>query len=333
MKNASLPKPGKTEKQAHRNFLVALFLLFVVSLAITVVAWKTTESMLANEEHVVFLQKVAGIKNRLQTNMRMSVQGLYGLKAYWETGVPVTKEAWRQYVHDSQMLGRIPGISSAIYIQKVGNGEKDTHYIVTYIEPEKGRESAFGTDVSADRQRLLALERARDTGELAFTGNITLVTTQSPGFFAIVPLYEKEKPLETVDQKREALQGFATIVFKNEEFFRQLFGDRKEFEGIDFEIYNNERLTKENVLYDSDENQTTTNPRLSPRFSAKETLAMDGHQWVIAAMATPEFGILSAQKQLPFIVLISGMLISSTIFVFFLFGFFQHMRLHQTSPS
>lgn len=51
----------------------------------------------------------------------------------------------------------------------VPEGEHTEYYVVTYIEPEEGNESAFGLNLGFNEDRLETLERARDTGEVSIS--------------------------------------------------------------------------------------------------------------------------------------------------------------------
>ncbi|HYA40133.1 MAG TPA: response regulator, partial [Syntrophobacteraceae bacterium] len=74
--------------------------------------------------------------------------------------------------------------------------------------------------------RRTALEQARDTGEPAVTERITLVqeTGEQFGFLIFVPVYREGMPTETVEQRREALKGFALGVFRAGDVVKTVLG-------------------------------------------------------------------------------------------------------------
>jgi len=92
-------------------------------------------------------------------------------------------------------------------------GERAQYSSIVYIEPFTGRNlKAFGYDMFAEPVRGLAMARARDSGEPALTGRVTLVQEDEqnaqPGFLMYVPVYRKDQPTASVEQRRAALLGF-----------------------------------------------------------------------------------------------------------------------------
>ncbi len=90
------------------------------------------------------------------------------------------------------------------------------YFPVYYVEPYKANESALGFDVASDPSRLTALERARDTGELTATTRVTLVQElgHQYGVLVILPIYSNGSPHDTLEQRRQNLQGYALGVFR-----------------------------------------------------------------------------------------------------------------------
>ena len=95
-------------------------------------------------------------------------------------------------------------------------GPRKEYFPVYYVEPYKGNEIALGFDLASNPIRLKALNLSRDTGELVATARITLVqeTSDQFGFMAFKPVYRKGAPINSVEDRRENLQGFALGVFQ-----------------------------------------------------------------------------------------------------------------------
>jgi CHASE1-domain containing sensor protein len=74
----------------------------------------------------------------------------------------------------------ITELSSTKALARAGNR---AYYIpVTYVVPFQGNEVAFGFDLNSDPVRAIALQLARDTGNVAATGRIRLVQEQRDQF-------------------------------------------------------------------------------------------------------------------------------------------------------
>jgi len=95
-------------------------------------------------------------------------------------------------------------------------GQRETYYPVFYVEPLRGNEKAVGFDLGSDPIRRVALDQARDSGAPTVTERIRLVqeTGEQFGFLIFFPVYRKGMPTETVQQRREGLEGFALGVFR-----------------------------------------------------------------------------------------------------------------------
>ena len=94
--------------------------------------------------------------------------------------------------------------------------DRKEYFPVYFVEPLKGNEAALGFDLASNPVRLKALGKARDTGELTTSGRITLVqeTKDQYGFLAFQPIYRKDAPASTVEERRRNLLGFGLGVFR-----------------------------------------------------------------------------------------------------------------------
>jgi CHASE1-domain containing sensor protein len=100
--------------------------------------------------------------------------------------------------------------------QLVRATRRPEYIAVSYIEPLVGNERALALDVASMPDRLEALERARDTGELSTTSRLTLA--QEPehqfGLLIVVPVYGLGLPRATVEDRRQSLDGYVVGVFR-----------------------------------------------------------------------------------------------------------------------
>ena len=94
--------------------------------------------------------------------------------------------------------------------------QRDEYFPVYFVEPYKGNEIALGFDLGLDITRLQSLQQSRDTGEIVATARITLVqeTKGQAGFIVFVPIYRKGSLLDSIEVRRENLEGFILGVFR-----------------------------------------------------------------------------------------------------------------------
>ncbi|NQT15840.1 MAG: CHASE domain-containing protein, partial [Planctomycetes bacterium] len=93
---------------------------------------------------------------------------------------------------------------------------RDEYFPVSFVEPYHGNEAAVGLDLASEPARREALDRARDTGEVAASARVRLVQdTGGPfGLLVVLPIYHKGTPTDTVEDRRKNLQGFVLGVFR-----------------------------------------------------------------------------------------------------------------------
>lgn len=172
--------------------------------------------------------------------------------------------------------------------------ERQEYFPVTYISPWEGNEVAFGFDLASDTARLLALEKARDTGEIIATERIKLVQEKKNqlGFLVFLPIYNKFQS-QSLPTRRNDLQGFVLGVFRVsnvvEESLEELNYD------INFYIYDQSASSDKQFLgfYDSKTKQVIASPinniessvsksSLCPEpATCTRTLLIGGRQWSI----------------------------------------------------
>lgn len=174
----------------------------------------------------------------------------------------VSRAQWQTYAQAVNLPARYPGVLGIGVIFPVGRGQETAflaerhaegdssftirevpvsatnpapdgprdRYVITYIEPAAGNAEAIGLDTASEANRRAAAESSRDAGEPRMTGRITLVQDERrrAGFLLLTPIYRTGVPLQTVEQRREALVAWIYSPFVTEEFFEGVLGSRNE---------------------------------------------------------------------------------------------------------
>jgi signal transduction histidine kinase len=110
-------------------------------------------------------------------------------------------------------------------------GPRDEYHAILDLEPmdERNRQ-ALGYDMFTEPVRRAAMERARDTGEPAASGPVTLVQEidedKQPGFLIYVPVYRGPGPPGSVERRRESLVGFVYSPFRAGDLFQGILFDQ-----------------------------------------------------------------------------------------------------------
>lgn len=87
---------------------------------------------------------------------------------------------------------------------------------VTFISPYKANKAAQGFDLNSSNTRHISLKRASDSGKMTSTAKIRLVQEKenSYGFLIIAPVYEPNISITNVEERKKALMGYVTGVFR-----------------------------------------------------------------------------------------------------------------------
>ncbi len=229
---------------------------------------------------------------------------LKGAAALFSVSDDVSRSQWRAYVDALRADESIVGIQGVGYAQIIPEnqmaahvarvraegypqyslfpeGSRDLYSSIVYLEPFNERnQRAFGYDMLSSPVRREAMERARDTGDVALSGKVRLkqetdIDTQ-PGILMYMPIYRHALPLETIEQRRAALQGWVYSAYRMNDFITlnlQNWAPGHSHD-LDLKIFD-ETGKAENGLFDSNK---AAKAGYSPLYQQR-TLAFNGHKW------------------------------------------------------
>ncbi|MGB7314471.1 MAG: CHASE domain-containing protein, partial [Nodosilinea sp.] len=139
---------------------------------------------------------------------------------------------------------------------------------VMFLEPWQTNEAALGYDLASDETRRIALEHARDTGELAATGRIQLVQDRAENqysFLVFLPVYRQ--PAHSLSRRRQLLLGYILGVFRVADVVEESLFDLDN--EIDFYILDQTARDHEQLLgfYDAETQQVVSSGAEAGQFS------------------------------------------------------------------
>lgn len=301
----------KELKSFPRIIIVVILLL----LASTLAAWYITKSVVEKETARIFNNEASIIEswitNRLESYKTIS----YGLQAFWAGSEVITEEEWQTYAETLKISERYPGITTVTFVKR-----QNVSFIVSFVyTPE--REATIGIDVITQPRCFETINRAIDTASPSITDKVFLITNQSPGFVMYTPVYKTGVPVDTIEERRAAVEGLVTLVFRSEQVFKDLFDAHDTFPHLDFELYKGKVLEEDYILYDHDYSHYIPKGKPQNRLETKRAIISDGTTFTLLVASKPSFGLTTMEKQLPNIVLILGLVFSFLIFFFALIGF------------
>jgi signal transduction histidine kinase len=176
----------------------------------------------------------------------------------------VSQSQWQQFIQKSTVLERYPTARSINYAKVIPasnlaafitdakpkttpeyhvypEASKNTYVPILFLNPlNADNQKFFGFDISSDPIRKAGLEKARDTGELTITDPVRrpFDDNKAPvAFLMYIPQYKTGKPIDTVEQRRAAIEGFAYAGF-NVNSFAEGISDSEKDKNIGFLVRN-----------------------------------------------------------------------------------------------
>ena len=167
---------------------------------------------------------------------------LRGVKGYFDGSERIDREEFQAYVGALQLQATRPGLQGvSLVLYLPGDalpahladmrqrgfasyavrppGPRAVYTPITHIEPLEGENlKVLGFDVSTIDVAREALDRARDTGQLAVSGRLPLLQGQEkgmlPGLVMYQPVYDRSARLNDVQGRRDGLRGWVSAPFR-----------------------------------------------------------------------------------------------------------------------
>lgn len=287
----------------------ALALLAAGIAASLVAAWFVRQTI--REDAVRrFAAACDGITLKIEERLIAHAVMLQGGRGLFAASESVERGEWRTYLDTVNADQTVPGFEGIGFAKLIAPedlpaheasvraegypdyrvhppGPRDTYSSIVYLEPLQGRNLlAFGYDMFSDPVRRAAMEQARDTGQPALSGKVTLMqegdaTDAQAGSLMYVPVYRNGAPVETVAQRRAALLGWVYSPYRMEDLLHGIIADWS-YEGrsfVDLHIYDGGTADESRLLFDSQ----PEGPQHGRRTFLEEerTIDFNGHRWLL----------------------------------------------------
>ncbi|MEL1265039.1 bifunctional diguanylate cyclase/phosphodiesterase [Pseudoxanthomonas putridarboris] len=170
-------------------------------------------------------------------------------------------------------------------------GERAEYVVIDLLYPDApGMRPLLGKDVLAETVRRSAIEKARDSGELASAPLVALSdaargSTGLPGFLLYAPVYaDPLVAVRGVEERRELLRGFATAGFGWEQVMEEAIGND---DGIGFDLQLHALEHGGEPVFQTARLRDRHGPRMRPAFTYDRTLTLLGAQWRLTLQSPP----------------------------------------------
>ncbi|MEI6034848.1 MAG: CHASE domain-containing protein [Verrucomicrobiae bacterium] len=277
---AWVSKPEDPKRvESPRNLWFAGFLL-ALGLAVTVLASLGSKSDVESSARREFAFECSEIRLNIEARLFACAQVLHSGSALFDASESVDREEWRAFTQGLNTDLYLPGIQGIGFAQAIPRGQLAEHVLairkegfpdyqvkpagerdpcsaIIYLEPFSGRNlRAFGYDMLSEPVRRAAMERARDAGDVALSGKVTLQQEDGDdvqaGTLMFMPVYRHGLPISTVEQRRAAIQGWVYSPYRMADLMRGTLSDRDaKQKRIRLQVYDGEGTSAGALLYDN----------------------------------------------------------------------------------
>jgi signal transduction histidine kinase len=268
---------------------VVLFITLLLTVGGTSLVLRTSRA----RDEQRFESTAAETRHLIEIRINTYIELLRAGAALFGASDSVSHDEFHAFVDGLQLTGRYRGIQGIGYATRVPRnqverlgvwppGTRPEYTAIVYLEPEDDRNlRAMGYDMFADPIRRSAMERARDTGQPAASGKVTLVQEgdddkPQPGFLIYVPVYDNRLPKATLEERRAALVGWVYSAFRVDDLFSSILGaDRTG--PVGFEVFD-ASPSPGSLLFS---HQPEMPPSPHDPLSVQHAVNVGGREWII----------------------------------------------------
>ena len=314
--------------------------IFSLSLCITFVAWTIITKSDQRHTQDLFKFNVAQTLSSIEQHMQGYEQVLRGGVGLFKSSDHVSRLEFHNYIINLQVDKYWPGMQGIGYAVMLKPEEKETfvnsvrlegfneftvfpagfrdqYSSIVYLEPFTTRnQRAFGYDMYSEKTRHIAMDFARDNGDVAISAKVKLVQEDGNdlqnGFLMYLPVYRNGASIENISQRQKELIGYVYSPFRIDNLINGiLLGVKDRY--INFSIYDGNSEDADDLLYASkrvaDSLSVADVKEVKPAFFIVKTIKFPGQTWFIHFYSTSVFED-HVDNNLPNLVGLSGTVVA-----------------------
>lgn len=314
---------------------VVALLVFFATFAAALYYWSNIRTSINKDLHASYQRQVRIATTAMTGRLQQYENLLRGGAGLFTVSDDITQNGWERYFEPYKVPAQYPevqGIGFSRYLQKdevpayssymqargredfkiFPEGDRSEYVPVTFNAGYTGNNGkSIGYDGFTERVRHTAMEKAAASGSPVMSGKIELVSQFQPGrpaFIIYLPVYKRDWPTSTPNERKDALYGFVYIAVdmrnmahntakdnQADHFGMQLFDMQ---EAPDKPVYQTANFSS---LQKSDDN-----------IQNSQMLQLYGHSWKMVFVGSNRL-ISASERQLPLQALWRGFL-SSALF-------------------
>ncbi|MEI7811368.1 MAG: CHASE domain-containing protein [Ignavibacteria bacterium] len=343
--------------QMERKRIWPALVLLTGGLLLTLAAGLTVKNFVEKDANKEFNYVCSELQNKISARLRTHAQLLRSWAAFFENSDEVTWSKWQNFSANQMIEKNSPGIYGAGYaviipqnqlvrhekkIRSEGfpqysvrpEGKREIYTPVMYTEPFL---STLGYDMFSEPVRKKAMETARDHNTAYLSEKVTLTQETNEdiqtGTLMYVPVYKRDMPGKTIEERRRAIQGWVFIAYRMNVLMRGILEEPEfiKIKHIRMEIFDDSSFSRNVLLYDNkkimDENITS-----SSSFSLKTHISFNGSLWYLRFSQYDSFAPDLDYSNV-WLIAAGGISISILLFVVYLLLINTNIKAHKLAEK
>ena len=265
----------------------------------------------------------------LLVRMQAHEQLLLSAAALLQRNPDLDQEGWRDFAQAVRLSETYPGIWVLGYAQ----WQNERVASVTRLVPlDDATRPALSYDLMSEPVRQRALIQARDTGQAVMSAGLTLVSNEAyqhrPASVLYVPVYRLRVPTDTLEQRRQAIQGWVYSPYLFQEFMEAV---EQHVPDLVFEVFDGREVREDALLHAV--RRPTDTALHKPAVQVLRTVLVGQREWTLRFQSLPQWEAANLRRPSRLYLVLGGLVTcAGVVLLGFLIGHRAHaLRLVQKS--
>lgn len=337
-------RSNKTSKPLSISKTYPAFIILAVLLLISFFVYYIVDRQISKELQSEYDQSVTSVMTRLNAQFNSKYEIVESMSALYDVVIEVVRDYFDLYA--SVPVKSYPSILSIEYIEKVRDADigtytffvssqgypqyafkrtekKDYYYAIHHILPYETNVHRHGMDISSQKEFFEPAMKSVFENKIVTTENYVSRSNDTSSFYIIAPIYIKDAPRGTVEDRIKNNKGFLALELNTKTYYNMALTGEKLGKKISnpndsliyFKIVDNNN-NKEKIIYQSANYASIPNDFEPMKQSVVEYKLADRELKVHFA-TVPNFGG-TLRKNIPIITLIVSLILNFLFFAFIL---------------
>lgn len=315
------PRLGPLSDHRYRTWpMFVAMLLSLLALAMTHAELRQHQ---VKDRDAAFARQAHRLHERLSERIHAYDEILKGAAGLHAAFTRMSRADWRTYVSALQLDEDHFGMQGLGFALRLKEGDLARHVasvraegfpayevmppgarpemgLIYYIEPFHGRNMlAFGFDMYSEPVRREAMQRARDSGDIAYSGRVRLIQETDvdvqAGVLAYMPVYQGGMHPATKEQRQRLLEGWVYATFRMADLLNAVFQQDLQRVHVRVVDVGPTGQDKPALLFDSHVERPEAAEEAPGDTEVSFILPMHGRQWQLSYRPMPGNWPLPAQ--------------------------------------